>query len=70
MNELGKMLIGLGLILVILGGVVLVIGRVPRLGALPGDILIRRKGFTLYIPITTGLLLSLLISLITWFFRR
>jgi len=40
------------------------------LGHLPGDIHIQRKGFHFYFPITTGLLVSLVISLIFWIFRR
>jgi hypothetical protein len=40
------------------------------LGSLPGDIKIERKGFTFYFPITTSILVSLLITLILWIFRR
>jgi len=40
------------------------------LGRLPGDILIRRQNFTFYAPITTGILISLLLSLLFWLFRR
>jgi hypothetical protein len=40
------------------------------LGRLPGDIVIRREGFTLYFPIVTSLLLSVLASLLFWLFRR
>lgn len=40
------------------------------LGRLPGDILVQREGFRFYFPITTGILISLLISLLVWLFRR
>jgi len=40
------------------------------LGRLPGDIFIQREGFTFYAPITTGILLSLILSLILWLFSR
>jgi hypothetical protein len=40
------------------------------LGSLPGDIRIERKGFHLYLPLTSGLLVSVLISLILWHLRR
>ena len=40
------------------------------LGRLPGDIMIRRQNFTFYAPITTGILISLLLSLLFWLFRR
>ena len=62
--------------LVITGLVLLVTGLLwPWLtqfpfGRLPGDLRIERPGFTFYFPITTGLLLSVLISLLLWLFRR
>ncbi|QFI69358.1 DUF2905 domain-containing protein [Sinorhizobium alkalisoli] len=40
------------------------------LGRLPGDIMIERGNFTLYIPITTGLLLSILLSVFLWLLNR
>ena len=40
------------------------------LGRLPGDIFIQRKGFTFYAPITTGILVSVVLSLIPWLFSR
>jgi len=40
------------------------------LGRLPGDIVIERDSFTLYVPITTSILISIVLSLILWFFNR
>jgi len=40
------------------------------LGRLPGDIIIRRENFTFYFPLITGLLVSILLSLILWFINR
>lgn len=40
------------------------------LGRLPGDIVIERKNFTLYLPIMTSIVLSLLLSALLWFFGR
>ena len=40
------------------------------LGRLPGDIIIHRPGFTLYLPVTTMILISLVLSLLSWLFRR
>lgn len=57
----GIVLIGLGL---------LISGKLGPLGRLPGDIVIERQSFTLYIPIATMLLISLLISLVAWLMRR
>lgn len=60
-------LVGVGLALVAAGA--LLWAGVP-LGRLPGDLVIRRGGFTLYLPITTSLLASAALSLAVWLFRR
>jgi hypothetical protein len=67
---------GIGRILMVLGAAVFLVGallaegvKIP-LGRLPGDIVIRREGGTLYLPIVTCLLLSALLSLVAWFLRR
>jgi len=68
---LGKYLIFAGLVLVVLGGVLLLAGKLPWLGRLPGDILIKKENFTLYFPLTTCVLASVLLSLLFYiFFRR
>jgi hypothetical protein len=66
----GKLLIGLGLVLIVAGLLLTFAGKVPLLGKLPGDIRIEREHFTFYFPLGTCLLLSLLLSLIFWLFRR
>jgi ribose/xylose/arabinose/galactoside ABC-type transport system permease subunit len=69
--SLGKLLISAGLVLVVLGLLVVVISRsgLP-IGRLPGDIAWRGKNTTFYFPWVTCLLLSLLASLLLWFFNR
>ncbi|MFQ5952477.1 MAG: DUF2905 domain-containing protein [Candidatus Omnitrophota bacterium] len=68
---IGKYLIIFGLVLIILGGIFILSGKIPWLGRLPGDILIKRENFTLYFPITTCILASIILSLIFYFiFRR
>jgi hypothetical protein len=62
-------LITLGLILVALGLAWPLIQKLG-LGSLPGDIRIERKGFGFYFPLTTSILVSLLVTLILWIFRR
>ncbi len=66
----GKTLIVLGLILVVVGAVFMLAGKVPFIGKLPGDIIVRKKNFTFYFPLATSLLISLLLSLILWFISR
>ena len=66
---MGRFLIIAGVILLVLGLLWPWIGRLG-LGRLPGDIVIERENFTLYLPIMTSLILSLLLSLLLWFFGR
>jgi hypothetical protein len=66
---MAKWLITLGLVLVALGLLWPLLARLG-LGHLPGDIRIERKGMVFYFPITTSILVSLVISLILWIFRR
>jgi len=70
MNGLGRSLIMIGLVLVALGVVISLAPRIPWLGKLPGDILIKREQFSFYMPLTTSLLVSLVLSLVFWLLRR
>ena len=70
MGDLGKILIVFGLVLVVLGVVFSLVGKVPWLGNLPGDVIIQRERFTFYFPIVTCLIISAIISLVVYFFRR
>ncbi len=67
---LGKGLVIAGVLLILLGALVSLAGKLPWLGRLPGDILIKRENFSFYMPLATSLLLSLLVSLLLWLFRR
>ncbi len=66
MAELAKTIIILGAALVVIGILLLAGPRLPFLGRLPGDIVIKRENFTFYFPLATGILLSILISLILY----
>jgi hypothetical protein len=70
-NDIGKWLIIFGVILVILGAASILTGKIPWLGKLPGDIYIQRRNFTFFFPLTTSILLSVVLSLLlSLFFRR
>jgi membrane protein implicated in regulation of membrane protease activity len=58
-----------GVILILLGALWPVLRRIG-LGRLPGDIVIQRPGFSFYFPITTCLILSVILSIIVWLLRR
>lgn len=64
--QIGKALIAVGILLVLIGGALLASGKIPWVGRLPGDILIERKNFTFYFPLATGIVLSLLLTLLFW----
>ncbi|MBI4083154.1 MAG: DUF2905 domain-containing protein [Candidatus Lambdaproteobacteria bacterium] len=70
LSGVARFLILAGVVLVALGVVLLVWGRIPWLGRLPGNIVIRREGFTFSVPLATSLLLSALLSLLLWLLRR
>jgi len=71
MSELGKVLIALGAILVVAGIAVMLAGRlnVP-LGRLPGDIVYRGKNSTFYFPLTTSVVVSVVLSILLWVVGR
>jgi len=69
-NTFGRTLIFFGLILVLLGVLFTFGSKLPWLGRLPGDIYINKGNFTFYFPLTTCLILSLIITLVLYFFRR
>lgn len=71
MNEIGKMLLFLGLVIVGLGLVLMLLGRTNLpIGRLPGDILYRGKHTTFYFPLATSILLSVVLSLVLYLVGR
>jgi hypothetical protein len=70
MSELGRFLIIIGAILVVLGVVLWLSPKIPWLGHLPGDIVIKREKFTFYFPLGTCILLSIILTLILYLFRK
>jgi hypothetical protein len=70
MSGFGRTLIIAGLALVAVGLLVSLAPRLPWLGRLPGDIWVKRDHFSFFMPITTCLLFSLVVSLLLWLFRR
>ncbi len=70
MAPLAKSLIFLGAVLLLAGAALHVLPRLPYVGRLPGDILIKRGDFTFYFPLTTCLLLSLGLTLLFRFFGK
>ena len=70
MQEIGKILILFGIILIGVGLLLIFFNKIPLIGKLPGDILVQKKNFTLYFPLATSIILSTILSLILWVFNR
>ncbi len=69
-NGIGKGLIIFGAVLVGLGVVFLIFPKIPYLGKLPGDFYVKKDHFTFFFPLTTCIILSIIISLILYLFKR
>lgn len=69
MSDIQKLLVGLGILLVLIALLWPLIDRLG-LGRLPGDIIIERENFRFYFPVTTMIIISLVVSLLIWLFKR
>jgi len=70
MTSIGKILILSGLVLIVVGIVFTLGAKVPWFGRLPGDICVQKKNFTFYFPLTTSIIISIVLSLILILLRR
>jgi hypothetical protein len=70
MIEIGKLLVALGIVLVVVGALVLLSGKLPFLGRLPGDIHVQRGNWSFYFPLTTSILISVILTLVLSFLSR
>jgi len=70
LGPLGKMLILLGVFIILVGLLLLIGEKIPWIGRLPGDIIIKKKNFTFYFPIVTSILISIILTLLFSLFRK
>jgi hypothetical protein len=70
LGALGKLLILLGIFIILIGAFLLIGDKIPWIGRLPGDIIMRREKFTFYFPITTSIIISILLTLLFTLFRK
>ena len=70
MAELAKTLILIGGVIMLIGVLAYLFGKVPGVGKLPGDIYIKKENFSFYFPLTTSILLSIILSFIFYFLNR
>ncbi len=70
-GSLGRILMFIGVLIFVLGGLLTFVGKIPYIGRLPGDIYIKRENFTFYFPLATGILLSVVLTIVlNLLFRR
>jgi hypothetical protein len=70
MHALGRTLITVGIVFVAAGTLLTFVHKVPWLGRLPGDIMIQRKSVTIYFPLATSVLVSIILSVLFWLWSR
>lgn len=67
---MGKMLIVMGIVLIILGIIITVGPKIPWIGRLPGDIIIKKEHFSFYFPITSCIIISIVLTLLFYLLRK
>jgi hypothetical protein len=70
LSDLGRVFVWAGLALLVVGGILLLGGKIPGLGRLPGDIVYRKGNVTFYFPLVTSLLISLVLTILLSLSRR
>lgn len=69
-SYIGRILIALGIVLIVAGLVLLCTDKLPFPGRLPGDIYIKKERFSFYFPVTTSIVISVILTIIFWLFRK
>ena len=69
-SSLGKILILFGIFLIIFGAIFMIGGKLSWFGRLPGDIYVERKGFSFFFPLTTSIIISIVLSIIIAILRK
>jgi hypothetical protein len=70
MAPFGKILLVAGLVLAGIGLILVLSDKIGWIGRLPGDIVIKRENFTFYFPLATCILISVVLTLLFWLFRK
>lgn len=69
-GNLGKVLVIVGIVFVVLGFLLILGDKIPWIGKLPGDIIIKREKYTFYFPIVTCIIISIILTLLFGLFRK
>ena len=68
--QIGKMLVVFGLVFIVIGILLTSLGKVPGVGKLPGDIYIKKENFSFFFPITSCIVISVILSILFWVFNK
>ena len=69
-GDIGKIIIFIGLLLVVIGFIFVLGSKLSFIGKLPGDIAVERKNYSFYFPVTTCIIISIILSFILWLFNK
>jgi len=69
-GDIGRIIIFIGLLVVVIGFVFVLGSKLPFIGKLPGDIAIEKGNYSFYFPVTTCIIISIILSFILWFLNR
>jgi hypothetical protein len=69
-GSLGKLLILIGVFIIVIGALLLIGEKIPWMGKLPGDIIIKKEKFTFYFPMMTSIVISIILTLLLALFRK
>ncbi len=69
-SDIGKIIIYFGVLLVVIGFIFMLGSKLPFIGKLPGDIAVERKNYSFYFPVTTCIIISIILSFILWLFNK
>ena len=70
MTDMARTMILIGLLLIVAGGFLLLIGKLPGGGKLPGDIMIKKENFSFYFPLTTCIIISVVATLLSYLWSK
>ncbi|HEY3277095.1 MAG TPA: DUF2905 domain-containing protein [Syntrophorhabdaceae bacterium] len=70
MQGMGKMLVLAGIVLVVVGLAFMFGDKIPFLGKLPGDIYVKKERFSFYFPLTTSIIISIILTILFSIFRK
>ncbi len=70
MADMARTMIFIGVLFILIGAIVLLVGKMPGMGKLPGDIVIKKENFSFYLPLTTCIIVSIILTVVSYLWRK